>query len=302
MSIERTAMHGTIEVAQAQPESGRLAVRGIANSFRIMHSGRVFHPRAFERQMQATGGKVDLPLLAMHGMTFADTFPNIGKVGTISIEPQRGLVFDGWIGAGTQLMDETRTLVKGGALAGISVGAVVDSNARRLVNRDDADIDPLIAQQMDAQGKRRAHVFFEAELVEISLVDVPDDREARLAAGAYPNTGEGMAAELFTIRLFMSQIKAALDALKCGEPSTELLAAMKSMVAEFWAEGESRLIESIASAVADGRGEYAEQLLADDLAEVGCSHGADADAQPVPGAAQHSAVNRQTLLERLRKL
>jgi hypothetical protein len=52
----------------------------------------------------------------------------------------------------------------------------------RWVRDDDADLDEHVRREMKRSGVREAYAFFQIEPVELSLVDVPDDAGALLAA------------------------------------------------------------------------------------------------------------------------
>ncbi|MDX2197920.1 MAG: hypothetical protein SF069_02995 [Phycisphaerae bacterium] len=176
---------------QADGQQQEFRVRGTVNTFKIMRSGRMFHPQAFDRYLSENAGKVRLPLLGNHGGV-----PGFATIGTVDkLEVKGGkLVFEATIASGTQLADEARQLIAQKHLTGISPGWA--SMQHFWVKTDDADIDPVVAKELKRTKRQGAWVFFDAEPVEISLVDVPDDGNARLAAQAAPPLQAGEAPAL----------------------------------------------------------------------------------------------------------
>lgn len=273
IGVQRGATTGNIERAAESAAGEPMAVRGIANTFRIMHSGRVFLPTAFDRWLAATGGNINLPLLAMHGYAGSEAYPTIGRVTAVKADAG-GLQFAGFIGSGTELMDETRTLVAQGILSGISVGWT--TKQARYVRKSDADIDPWLKQQMERQGVEECYAYVDCELVEISLVDVPDDRDAKLVAAAMQrerDQGSGNGDQENAIQ------RAVETALKSQR------AEFEQQITELWEKGKAELYEFIDAVAADPRSDYAAALL-DAEADAACGHGA---ADHGPGGAQPGA-------------
>ncbi len=184
MSKRKTSADGTILRAcfsasfeRAASQDGRFRIRGVANTFGVMRSGRMFHPNAFDKWL-AANAQPNLALLGNHGMDVAG-FASIGRVDGARVSKQ-GLVFDAWIGEATQLARDARALVEEGTLKGISVGWMARGMSR--VHIDDPKLDPALAEALRAAEAHSADVTTRADLVEISLVDVADDAGATLAA------------------------------------------------------------------------------------------------------------------------
>ena len=201
--ILRAAVPASIEKAAEQ--DGKFRIRGVANTFTLMHSGRVFAPTAFDRWLKRTGS-VRLPLLLNHGVAVNGP-ATIGGVDGVTADQKRGLLFNGWVAEGTQNANDARALISQAALRSVSIGWV----PRRTywVRRNNADIEPWLVEQMDASGVDEAHVCGEADLVEISVVDVADDPGAILAARADAAALAELRQEVAGLRAEVAAIKAA---------------------------------------------------------------------------------------------
>jgi hypothetical protein len=127
----------------------------------------------------------------------------------------------GFVGEGTPLADETRTLLRQKILRQLSFGWEPRS-PRRWVSAKDKDLDPHYAKELEASGVTEALAFDDWEPYEGSIVDLADDRQARLAA-ALGLSGPG-AADSQSVR------DAVLEAL--GEEFSQFLADFKDAVLE----------------------------------------------------------------------
>ena len=180
VGIERAVVPLEIEQADADSD-GRLRIRGYANTFGVMRSGRIIHPQAVEDWLRANP-KARPQLLANHGLDVGG-FATIGKVDSLKVDRQRGLLFQAWVAHGTRLADEARTLIQQGALDSLSIGWT--GKQARWVRANDQDVDPWLAEKMREAGVDQVYAHLAiADLVELSVVDVPDDPAARMAARA----------------------------------------------------------------------------------------------------------------------
>ncbi len=265
-----------IETAQ-RDEQGNLRIKGLANTFGVMRSRRVLLPSAFNDWLAGNNGNVNINLLANHG--FVPGFASIGKVETMRVT-NKGLQFEGFIGKGTVLMDEAATLVESKILDSFSLGWM--SNQSRVVSREDSDLDPHL-KKLFSQNKELTHLwaFFRVEVVELSLVDVADDRGAKLAA----DFRRGL---LDDVR---SALRDSQPATKTGTPVPDSAAvqdAIATIVREQIARMDDRLSEfkdevvgAVEGVLAD-HGDYAGyMLLSDEDSPRSCTH-AD-DRQPNAG-------------------
>lgn len=171
------ALDATFEAVRVD-DAGRFRIRGVASTLGIMRSKRVFLPSAFDKQLRA--GKVDVPLMLNHGMV--EGLGSIGRVDRLELRQGAGLAFEAWIASGTRNADEARKLAEQGVLRTVSLGWL--SRSDRYIGRNDPDLPKSLADMMDAEGVRAVHAFSDVEVIELSLVDVPDDPGARLAARA----------------------------------------------------------------------------------------------------------------------
>lgn len=166
--------------AAADQQDGKLRVSGVANSLRVTRSGRLIMPEAVQ-QFLRDNPTIDLPLMAQHGHT-RQTFATIGRIDGMSLDPQRGLVFRGWVGNETDLQREARALIGQGAITQLSIGWICEYDRIKTYQRDEPDLPEWIAAEMDRTRRTRIWAFFQAEIYELSAVDTPDDPGARLAA------------------------------------------------------------------------------------------------------------------------
>jgi len=172
--VVRYGFQTTIE--RASSADGKYRIRGVANTFRVMRSRRLIHPDAFAKSLPKDGA-VDLPLLMAHGN--AAGFATIGRVTRAWVDPRRGLLFEAWVGEGTDNANEARTLIDQGLLRTVSIGWIPESV--HMTYESDRDLDPVIRERMRDAGVSEAEVAYSAELVEVSLVDLPDDPGAVLS-------------------------------------------------------------------------------------------------------------------------
>jgi HK97 family phage prohead protease len=162
-----------LERAQFKPGEKR-RIRGVANTYRVMRSGRIIHPDAVQNL------NARIPLMAQHGL-IGGGFATIGTVERMRSD-RNGLYFEATLAEGTDLADQAATLIEQGHLAAISIGWTVKE--ARLVRKRDADLDAHVKEKMQEADVDEAILFRRIELAEISLVDVADDPDAKLAAGS----------------------------------------------------------------------------------------------------------------------
>lgn len=167
LSIERAADEG----------GGQRKIRGIANSFGVMRSSRIMHPAGAIAFLRRNGGRT-LPLLAQHGSV--QEFATIGTVTKMAVDPKAGLRFEATLADGVPLSDQAWELVRQGHLRTLSIGWTAQQS--RYVTDQDVDLDPYLKDKMAEAGVREALAFLAYDLVEISMVDVPDDPNATLTA------------------------------------------------------------------------------------------------------------------------
>ena len=258
--VARASFAGEILTAATQAD-GQFRVKGIANTFTLMRSGRLIHPQAFDKWIGSVGARPDLPFMANHGFLGAADFATIGRVDRVRVDPERGLLFEGWVAKGTPLADQARVLLEQKALRGLSIGWT--SRQGRFVQKNEPNIDAYTKQQLEAAGVDEAFVYFGAELVEISAVDVADDPGARLAGRLAAGAGGGP--EL------VAQIRDVFRAEREAER-----AEFRSMVADLWKAGQDTFIEAIqdAATMRFNGDEYGRMLLDDAEAargEHGCA-------------------------------
>ncbi len=199
METYRNNLTATLEAAAADGDVRR--VRGVANTFKLMRSGRLIHPHAFDKQFK--GGAVQVPLLAQHRQPTG--FASIGRVERVTRDAQRGLVFEATLAKGVELADQAWSLIKQGALSGVSIGW---TGSAKWARRGDVDLDQYVRAALDEAGADEALVFAQAELSEISLVDVGDDPGARLAARQQAELGE-LQREVAQLRRELAEIRQA---------------------------------------------------------------------------------------------
>jgi len=112
--IERMAVPCELH-ALGEDDQGRLRVRGVMHSFGRTFSRRLLHPQGFANWLKRNPG-AKLPMLAQHGFVQSN-FSTVGQWDKISFAGGRA-VWEGWIGQGTELQTETRSLVKQGLAGG----------------------------------------------------------------------------------------------------------------------------------------------------------------------------------------
>lgn len=105
-TIERAVFPFVIQ--QISEEEDRLRIRGVMHSFGKTNSRRILHPNGFKNFLQRNPG-ARLPMLAQHGMIEAG-FATIGEWDQIEYREGVGAVWSGWIGKGTPLQAEARSL------------------------------------------------------------------------------------------------------------------------------------------------------------------------------------------------
>lgn len=168
--------YAALELGSAGGE-GERKIRGVANTFRVMSSGRIIHPSAAVQFLKANPN-AQVPLLAQHGEV--RDFATIGKVTKLAVDPKRGLTFEALVATDTDLAEQAWALIQQRMLASVSIGW--QSRQSRFVREGDADLDAHLAAEMKRAGVKEALAFLQINLLEISLVDVPDDAGARLGA------------------------------------------------------------------------------------------------------------------------
>ncbi|MDX2200797.1 MAG: HK97 family phage prohead protease [Phycisphaerae bacterium] len=184
--VFRDGIQAEIQVAEAG-DGGAAKISGVANSFGVMRSGRIIHPRSLDGYMKRVGsGGPFFGLLAQHGN--AEGFATVGRVTRLAATPQ-GLLFEAVLASGTPLADEARTLIAQKMLTGVSLGWRSLDDASVAFGPELEREDPELHRIMKAAGANRATVFYAIEPVELSLVDVPDDPAARIAARSGQDAG-----------------------------------------------------------------------------------------------------------------
>ncbi|MBK8914195.1 MAG: HK97 family phage prohead protease [Phycisphaerales bacterium] len=272
MSIERARF--VVEGLSASGSGEFRKVRGIANSFRVMRSGRLILPTALHEWLAAAPlADRHVPLLAQHGdVSGAGMFATIGKVTAVKIVPD-GMAFEASLANGTPAAEEAWGLIGQGMLRGVSIGWN-PANHGRWLDATSLDLPEAVREQMQSEGRSEVYVYPRIDLVEISLVDVPDDPLAAL-------TARGVSPELARA---MEPLRAAVgDALRGIRRDVRRL--VRDELGRF-SNWMSEWVEDCRIAAGDPsmvRGvEYAEALLADSA--VGCDgHSGRAAEQPVEG-------------------
>ncbi|MEP0848134.1 MAG: HK97 family phage prohead protease [Phycisphaerae bacterium] len=235
--VERLSAAARIEIAQAG--QGRRAIRGVANTFRLMRTGRLIHPAAVEKWLANRDDARPVPLLAQHG--FTDGFARIGQVTALRVDRKAGLIFEAVLAEGIALADDAWTLIRQGMAPAVSIGW---SGQPRLVRDDEPELDEWVGEQFRTSGRREAWVFFSIDdLIEISLVDVGDDADARLAARA-----QGAAVD--ELRQEIAGLRAEVDQLRALGGSAEIAALVRRMgetFGEFLDDWKDAALEMLAS-------------------------------------------------------
>jgi len=143
--IQRAALPFAIESAGVDDES-RFRVSGIMSTFKVMRSRRILHPRGFKNWLKRTRGKAALPMLADHGVNVGG-FASIGLWDRFDFIEGRGMRWSGWVGEGTPLADQARTLLGQKILHQLSIGWL--SLQQRFIRKDDSDLDEHAAHVRD---------------------------------------------------------------------------------------------------------------------------------------------------------
>lgn len=186
-----------LTIEHAALENEQRVLRGVANTFGVMRSGRMIHPTALDGWL-ARNADAGLPLLAQHG--YVDGFATIGRVTSLKVT-KRGLEFTAALAQGVKLADEAWTLVQQRMLDGFSLGW--QSIKSKYAQVDEPSLDDAVGKALKKAGKREAMVHYEIEPVEISLVDVGDDAAARRVADA-----NGLRETLDGLRTLLAELKA----------------------------------------------------------------------------------------------
>jgi|GEM_PF-4420773 len=236
--VIRAAMPVSIERAGDDDQKRR--IRGYANTFGVMRSKRIIHPKAVEDWLKANPNAKP-NLLAQHGQV--SDFATIGRVDVLRVDRQKGLYFEAQLAEGTDLAEQAWALVQQGMLNSISIGWT--SHQARWVRADDKDLDPWFARKMKDAGATEAYGFLGIELVEISVVDVADDPDAKLAAKAGAAFVETALAPLKTE---IAALREEVQKLSSDGGVTEA-AAMCRTLREQKAEFIQDLIDSVITAL-----------------------------------------------------
>jgi len=231
------ALPFVIESAGIQGDAYR--VRGVMNSFGAQHSRRLLHPEPFKRWLAAKPPGASLPMLAQHGLTQGG-FATIGQWDDFAFDKNKGMVWSGFLGAGTQLADEARALLSQRLLKQLSLGWI--TKATKFVRLNDGDLDPEFRRAMEEAGIDEALGFTDWVPVEGSLVDVADDPNALLAARSDP----AGAATIAALRAAVDVLRAELTELKAGGGDV-LRAALDESLADWLAEFKNAAIDALQS-------------------------------------------------------
>ena len=240
-----------LEIAEATADGGKRRIRGYANTFGVMRSKRIIHPAAVEDWLRANP-QPRLPLLAQHG--FVQGFATIGTIDVVKADRKRGMYFEASVAEGIELADQAWKLITQGMLNSLSIGWV--TSQARWVKVDDKDLDGWLAQQMKEAGVSEVQAFFAVEVLEISLVDVGDDRSAKLAARAEAAAVETALAplreELAALREQLARGGAsgannASGASNAGSEAEELRRVLEEQTDAFIEEFKAAAIEALAN-------------------------------------------------------
>lgn len=304
-AIEQLPTRGSFdfEIAEMTEDGDKLRVKGFANSFRPMRSGRVLSPKPYIKWAKGKGRT--LTMLANHG--YVPGFGSIGQWNAFSYDERRGALMEGFIGSGTSLMNEARTLVKQGILRNISVGWT--ARQARWITVDDKDIDAHFKTVMEEDGVRECYAFIDYELVEASLVDVPDDPRATLAGNTQLQMANGeLLRALAELRACIAkftnpanveplEIKRAELALT-AEVSNEIKTVVRSEIQAALPDMTRAALELASDIAIDPHADYGAALLDAELSDSGDECRAHGSAgQPAQGRSEFGA-----LIERVRKM
>lgn len=272
MAPPRAAFAATIEAAESE---GSRRIRGVANTFGLMRSRRIIHPQALDAWLAEGDGRV--PLLGQHG-----DVAGFATIGSATLRVAGGEVkFEATLIAGTALAEEAWTLVQQGALRTVSLGWV--PREWRWVSDTDSDLDPHVKREMKRAGARDAYLLRVIEPAELSLVDVPDDPGAVLAAAAHEALSARVDAALAPLAQQVAGVQQALDELRGSalrRPDADALAsAIAGRVMET-IETHFALLEAARDAYLEGDAGQAEAGGADgaDVARPGSSGAGSAGA------------------------
>lgn len=176
-------------VERGSDGSGPRRIRGVANSFKVMRSGRMLHPKGAADSL-ARRVATPMPLLAQHG--YVPGFSTIGTVTSLKLDSKRGLLFEATLSEGNEWAEQAWSLIQQGHLRQLSVGWT--SRHARWITVDDQDIDQHVKESLTEAGVREAYVFMAYDFIEVSVVDVPDDPNAVMGARAGANGSHDIAA------------------------------------------------------------------------------------------------------------
>jgi HK97 family phage prohead protease len=212
---------------------------GYASTASLDRDGEIILPTAFEKSIEAY---MTAPvIIACHQMFTPDATPTIiGKVVDYRID-QKGL----WIEfelAETDLAEQYYKLAKGGFLSGMSIGFMPKS----------------WEDTRSADGSLGPRVYTEVELVEISLVAIPSNRDALIA-----QRGKAFGAEL--VDGLLESVKAATESKDPSpEPKGEspILERLKAIEERMLTRDElDEHFESFKSEILDPEGVYVRALV-----------------------------------------
>lgn len=221
------ALAANVEVAGPAKAGEPLRVRAIVNSNRIMSSGRLLHPAAYQKWL-ADNPKATLPMYANHGWARNETvFSTIGEWDRFGYDEQLGMVWSGWVGEGTGLQADARKLLGQKLLKQLSLDWEGEA---KVAYADEPDLDPYVKAQLEAAGVERAIVFYDWRPFGASVVDAADDTNARMVAAA-----DEMAAlqnEFIALRHDVQQLRQAAG----GVSRADLDATFDAFVERFRSE------------------------------------------------------------------
>jgi len=298
----------TIETADVG-EDGERRIRGYANTFGVMRSGRIIHPQAVEDWL-AANPDARLPLLALHG--FVGGFATIGLVEKLKVQRNKGLYFEATIASGLELAEQAWQLISQKMLSSLSLGWA--AKQRRWIRADDKDIDPWFAKKMKEAGVSEVLAFIDVEIVEISLVDVGDDRGAKLAASVREELSavssqlsalkQELGAQISAIGDSRSEIEEGDAPLVRVKPEALIqtaveasLKAVETHIEDFAHGLDERLCEVIENKLADLQAAYLDDDFGEGADDTGVADGTDGRA-----AAPATQTQSAELLERIRSL
>lgn len=279
MDRHSATMPFAIERAGLDESTGQYRVSGIMNSFRVMSSGRLLHPAGFQK-WRAASPQATLPMYANHAWGKQADFASIGRWDGFEFT-ERGMLWHGWVGEGTPLADQARTLLKQRLLDQLSLDW---EGQARVVHRDAPDVDEYVAAALDSAGAKSARVFFDWEPFGGSLVDAADDAHARLVAGPEHE-------DLDTLRREVAELRAVIETARGSAEVAAVMAGLGEAFTDWVQRFQLAALEALesgevrdAAAIAPG--------LAEDARFVGAG---------LTGATAGNARDTSALLERLRE-